>query len=116
MTATYDEVLTSLGLAPSTPPTECGTYNGYARHRYNGETPCDDCRAANAEYKRRRYHAPKDSVALPPINHGTPAGAQRHWYRGETPCDACRAAYNAAYSPAWTERRRARRRAQGGAR
>jgi hypothetical protein len=109
--ASYDEVLISLGLEPSGPSKSgCGTYPGYNRHRYYGETPCGDCRAANAEYKRARTHAAKDVAALPPIDHGTPNGAQQHWYRGEKPCPKCRAAYNAVHSPARMKRYHARRR------
>lgn len=29
-----------------------GTMAAYARHYYYGETPCDPCKAAAAEYKR----------------------------------------------------------------
>jgi hypothetical protein len=32
----------------------CGTHYGHNRHRRAGETPCDDCLAAEAAYKRAR--------------------------------------------------------------
>lgn len=96
MTATYDDVMISLGLEPSSEPDLCGSYRGYARHRRRGEAPCDDCRTANAEYKRARRHAPKDPAGLPPIKHGTPQGEPQHRYRGEQPCEDCRKAYNAS--------------------
>ena len=31
----------------------CGTRAAYLRHQRNGETPCDECRAANNEYAAR---------------------------------------------------------------
>ncbi len=37
------------------PPTaKCGTRSGYGKHLRAGEAACDDCRAANADYSRRR--------------------------------------------------------------
>ena len=33
---------------------DCGTANGYARHRRAGETPCKACLAANADSTRKR--------------------------------------------------------------
>jgi hypothetical protein len=103
VTATYDEVLISLGMSPSTrrynDEAQCGTYSGYNSHLYFGEDPCEPCREANRQYKRKRYAAPKDPATLPPIEHGTPKGARQHWYRGESPCDRCRVAYYAWQNP-----------------
>ena len=115
MTATYDEVLLSLGLEPSGRSGRCGTYPGYAWHRNHGEEPCEPCRAANAEYKRSRLHALKDPEALPPIEHGTVKGARQHWYRGQKPCPECRTAYNMARIPGYRDYDRNRRRRTGGA-
>lgn len=40
-----------------------GTYSGAQRHRKEGETPCDPCKAAAAEYQRAwRQSAPHDRV------------------------------------------------------
>jgi hypothetical protein len=38
---------------PATSP--CGTVAAYKRHQRNGETPCAECRAANAAYHRELY-------------------------------------------------------------
>lgn len=123
MTATYDEVVVSLGLAPSRratprPVAECGTVSGYNRHRAMRQTPCRPCTNANTEYKRQRYNAPKNTADLPPIEHGTVPGARQHHYRRETACPACKAAYNAWYGPQQRERRARTRavKAAGGAR
>lgn len=36
---------------PRRPPiAACGTRSGYIRHRNTKETPCEECRAANAAY------------------------------------------------------------------
>lgn len=37
----------------------CGTYSAYQKHRRAGETPCDACRQAATEY-RRRYPRTKE--------------------------------------------------------
>ena len=110
MTATYDEVLLSLGLEPSGRGAECGTPSGRNRHRRLGETPCAACLEAVAAYRRERRAAPKRVDRLQPIDHGTANGARRHWYRNEPPCDACRDAYNSAQRPgkrAWSRQHRA---------
>lgn len=110
----FDEVMTSLGLAPSRGPrrpvAECGTRAGYMRHRNKGEQACDPCRKANTDYTVARHHAPKNPATLPPIDHGTVRGARQHHYRGETPCQPCRDAYNADRNPkrrGWRQRRAA---------
>ena len=107
--ATYDEVMISLGLEPSTDrQAKCGTPSGHNRHYRLGEKPCQACVDGMAAYRRARRAAPKDPSRMPPINHGTASGAHRHWRRNESPCDACRAAYNTACRPA--KRADARRR------
>lgn len=108
-TTSYDEVMISLGLEPSTARrAECGTPSGYNRHYRRGEAPCQDCVDGRAAYRQARRVAPKDPSRLPPIAHGTSRGAHQHWYRNESPCDACRAAYNTACRP--VKRADARRR------
>jgi hypothetical protein len=120
VTATYDEVLISLGMKPSKRPyneqVQCGTYSGYNSHLSKGEEPCGDCREANNDYKRRRYTAPKDPARLQPIEHGTPKGARQHWYRRQTPCDACRVAYYTWHKPRQRERYARRAKVRGGGR
>lgn len=37
----------------SLPEAFCGTYSGYQRHRRLGEPACDECKAAQARYRRR---------------------------------------------------------------
>ena len=107
--SSYDEVMISLGLEPSTDrQAKCGTPSGYNRHYRLGEPPCQDCVDGRAAYRQARRATPKDPDRMPPIAHGTPSGAHQHWYRGESPCDACRAAYNRHCRPA--KRADARRR------
>lgn len=116
MTTAYDDLLLSLGLEPSGEApkavAECGTHSGYTAHRREDQEPCRPCRDANAAYKRRRMHAPKEPALLPPINHGTHNGARQHYYRGEKPCEPCRDAYNADRGPkkrGWRARAAARK-------
>lgn len=108
-TATYDEVLVSVGLKPSTKRTGCGSHAGYVAHTSAGEEACEPCKEANRVYKRERHHAPKQIAVMPPIEHNTARGARQHWYRGQTPCDGCRLAYNAEQAPRqrvyWRQRR-----------
>ncbi|MFG3476436.1 hypothetical protein ACGF3K_14390 [Streptomyces sp. NPDC047980] len=99
--SSYDEVMVSLGLEPSTSrEAQCGTPSGRNRHYRLGEKPCQECADATAAYRRARRAAPKDPSRLTPIDHGTSRGARQHWDRNESPCDACRDAYNAEYRPA----------------
>ena len=66
----------------------CGTTAGYQRHYKMGERPCQPCREASAEYKRRtRKRTPR---ILRPC--GTEAAYRRHLAHGEPPCDECRQA------------------------
>lgn len=44
-----DKISRSLRLPP-----ECGTASGYRRHLQEGETPCDACRRAEADYRSER--------------------------------------------------------------
>ena len=74
--ATYDEVMISLGLEPSSPPrgrphgtgtgrksVECGTYSGYMRHKQQlREDACDACLEAKREYERERYAANRERI------------------------------------------------------
>lgn len=71
------------GLAP------CGTDAAYRRHLRREETPCEPCRRANAE--RRRRTGPQE-----PAGCGTRAGYRRHRDSGEAACEACRGANAAA--------------------
>jgi len=67
----------------------CGTIAAYARHRYHGETPCEDCRKAKAAYVRERTGSkPRHAARC-----GTHSGFVTHHARGETPCAECRKAH-----------------------
>lgn len=68
-----------------------GTRAEYVAHRKRGETPCEDCRAANAAYRLSRLPA-----ATPLLPHGTRAAYRRHLRGGTVPCEACLAANAAA--------------------
>ena len=48
------------GPAPTAPH---GTRHAYKRHQRHGETPCDRCKAANAEYTKARAAAKKENAA-----------------------------------------------------
>ena len=120
----WDDLMISLGLEASTPPTSplyllahprvpCGTVPGYNRHNINGEAPCRACRDAKnaAQNARRAAKRPPKPVSLKkakprttrkhigappaPREHGTPRGARQHWKYREPVCGACRDAYNA---------------------
>lgn len=39
------------------PTAPCGTVSAYKRHLRHQEAPCGPCRAAWAEYHRKRHHA-----------------------------------------------------------
>lgn len=72
MSATYDEVMASLGLAPSGGPGSrggvvrdrkprlksdlCGRYSGYVLHKERGEDACERCLEAR-RIRDREYHA-----------------------------------------------------------
>jgi hypothetical protein len=45
----------------------CGTLAAYTRHRYNGEEPCDDCKAA--ETRRTRQRRGCRTPVMPPKEH-----------------------------------------------
>lgn len=68
MSTSYDEVMQSLGLEPSSKrqgrkgtPT-CGTYSGYMACRRQPGGACAPCLAAKAEYSRTWYEANRDRV------------------------------------------------------
>lgn len=62
-----------------------------SRHRRNGESPCEACRAWRAGWDAARRPATRK-----PAECGTKSGAARHRRNGESVCDACRAAETAA--------------------
>ncbi|MGW0012439.1 hypothetical protein ACWDVX_22185 [Streptomyces tendae] len=61
---------------------ECGTHEGWRRHRRYREVPCAECNDARAAYERTKC--------------GTYAGARIHARKHEPMCSACSEA-NAAY-------------------
>lgn len=46
-----------------TPLAACGTEAAYRRHFANGEKPCEPCKLAHTERKRRRYAEQKGAAA-----------------------------------------------------
>ena len=48
---------------PPTITADCGTYNGYKRHKRAGENACTPCKAANAAYERDRSTARRDAAS-----------------------------------------------------
>ena len=72
-------------------PKPCGTDAAYVRHLKHNETPCDDCKAAHAEWARARRE-PKPRVLKPC---GTVAAYARHRKNGEEPCQPCKEAMRA---------------------
>jgi len=74
MTASYDEVMASLGLEPSSPKrgrprgktgetkTECGTYSAYMRHKKLGEDACEPCLEAKRQYYRAWYARNRERI------------------------------------------------------
>lgn len=97
----WDDLMVSLGLEPSTPrrqpkpnPTlanKCGTTAGWERHYRRKEPPCDACREAKNEARRKACRA-RGVAPLKIADCGTASGAHRHWRRGEPVCEPCRAA------------------------
>lgn len=65
--------------------TECGTNDGWLRHRRRHETPCADCNQARTAYEAAKC--------------GTYAGVKIHTRKHEPLCPACSIA-NAAYQQA----------------
>lgn len=68
----------------------CGTYAAYRRHLRHRETPCTDCCAAYAKW--RREHRPEREYTRGPYGVqgcGTNAGYHQHRRRGEQPCRPC---------------------------
>lgn len=74
MTATYDEVMASLGLEPSGPKrgrpvgsknkvqAECGTYAAYMQHKVRREDACEPCLEAKRQYYRAWYAKNGDRI------------------------------------------------------
>lgn len=103
----WDELLESLGLEPSTPHrprfgpgavADCGTPAGSDRHYRLGEKPCNPCRiaknAANTRWRAAKTLA-DGGHPRPPAECGTVRGARHHRWLKEQPCEPCRRAYNA---------------------
>lgn len=65
----------------------CGTNAAYARHKRNGEYPCEPCLAAHAA-EVAKYQPPKKLGK----RCGTKAGYKKHLRHKETPCDKCKKA------------------------
>lgn len=65
----------------------CGTRAAYARHRVRGEVACRACKAAMAEYQRKRTAKELSPRVLKPC--GTSAAYERHRKNGEEPCEPC---------------------------
>ena len=97
----WDELMVNLGLEPSTPRrqpqrrpgaiSQCGTTAGWERHYRRNEPPCDPCREAKTEARRRARRA-RSVAPLKIAECGTASGAHRHWRRGEPVCEPCRVA------------------------
>ena len=64
--------------------------SGSKRHRRQGETPCDDCKASEAHYARELRRGQGLHRPLAPC--GTNAAHKRHTLRGEPIDFACRLA------------------------
>jgi hypothetical protein len=45
---------------------ECGTYSGYITHGRNKEKPCDSCRFAANEYRRKKRKKDNDILGYDP--------------------------------------------------
>jgi len=78
-------------------PTPCPSEQGYRRHLYHGEQPCDGCRQAHLEYGRERREAPRSTTGvhvgeqpLGPGECGTIRGYRWHRKAGEPTCQECR--------------------------
>lgn len=79
-------------------PVKHGTYGGYQAHKRRGEDACDECKAANTQYRRNA----REAVC------GTDSGYFRHRRKlNEPPCYECTRAHAAA------ERDRVARKAAG---
>ncbi|MEH0574379.1 hypothetical protein QBA54_07745 [Streptomyces sp. B21-108] len=74
MTTSYDEVMKSLGLEPSTPKRgrpagstnasvqPCGTYPAYMRHKKLREDACEPCLEAKRQYYRAWYARNRERI------------------------------------------------------
>jgi hypothetical protein len=107
MSASYDEVMASLGLEPSTPkraPAEHGDHR-----RYLNGCRCNKCRAASRRYQAAwRAEKRSDPANADRAGHGKTTTYRAYGCR----CEACRAA-NTADVAAYRARRRERA-AKGG--
>lgn len=65
----------------------------YANHRCR----CDDCKAAWADYDRRRPQRQRAPREEKPFPHGTAGGHRRHIKEGTEPCSPCTEARRAQY-------------------
>lgn len=89
---------------------KCGTTAGYRHHDNMGETPCDDCRQAIADYNRQLRRS-KGSQPRTTPQHGTHSGwVNLHMKRGIPGCTACRDAHRAWQKEYRDRKQRARRR------
>jgi hypothetical protein len=73
------------------PAAACGTGAGYRKHRYHGETLCEDCTAAEREHGKIRTRTRAEDKA--PC--GTEPGHTRHVRYREKPCPDCLRAHGA---------------------
>ncbi|MEU8968066.1 hypothetical protein AB0D11_02115 [Streptomyces monashensis] len=74
MSASYDDVMVSLGLEPSRPkrgrptgsknkvPSPCGTYAAYMQHKVRREQACEACLEAKRQYYRVWYAKNGDRI------------------------------------------------------
>ncbi|MFE2297960.1 hypothetical protein ACFXAW_07165 [Streptomyces sp. NPDC059445] len=114
MTASWDDLLASLGLTPSSPPSSkparpqrcrcAGTRTAYQLHLKHGEQPCAKSTAANATYLRAHRgggparHAPEC---------GTYSGYLAHRKRSEDACTRCLEARRVRDRQAYAARKQA---------
>jgi hypothetical protein len=49
-------------------PVKCGTYGGYQAHKRRKEDACDDCKAANTEYRRGARLRPPTKPQIQPLD------------------------------------------------
>lgn len=84
-------------------PKPCGTRAAYVRHRRNGETPCDECRAANRQLSAADRRAQGIPERPEPVC-GSYAGWFRHRRNNEPPCDPCENAARTYWRRSWRRR------------
>ncbi|MEU0427876.1 hypothetical protein ABZ235_30580 [Streptomyces canus] len=102
MSASYDDLMASLGLEPSAPKRPPAAHGD--RRRYQRGCRCDECREANRLYKASwRAKRRSDPSLLGRATHGKASTYRQYGCR----CDECRTA-NSADVAAWRARRRER--------